>query len=341
MMRQAVLVEPGSIELSQVSTPVVGPGEILLRVKKIGVCGSDIHVWHGEHPFTKYPVVQGHEFSAVVEAVGEGVTKVQPGMKATAAPQQVCGDCKPCERGDYHVCDHLKVRGFQAPGCAQDLFVVTNERIVPFPDTLSFEQGTLIEPVAVAAHTTTRSPDLRDKNVVVTGAGTIGNVVAQAARCRGAKKVLITDISDFRLQKALDCGVDFACNVRNESFAEKLDQAFGEDGFDIAFECAGVEESLDSAVQNIQKGGVIVVVAVYGGRPSVDMSVVGDRELSLVGTLMYQQNDFEQAVEWIANGELVTEPLVTGHFPLEQYEDAYRYIEEHGDTTLKVVIDLD
>jgi L-iditol 2-dehydrogenase len=88
-MRQAVMTEPGHIEIGTVAEPVIGPGEILLRVKKIGVCGTDIHVWHGKHPFTPYPVVQGHEFSAVVEAVGEGVTKVTPGMKATAAPQNV------------------------------------------------------------------------------------------------------------------------------------------------------------------------------------------------------------------------------------------------------------
>ncbi len=340
-MRQAVMIEPGRIEFNDVAAPVAGPGEILLRVKKIGVCGSDIHVWHGLHPFTPYPVVQGHEFSAVVEAVGEGVTKVNPGMKATAAPQKVCGICNPCKRGDYHICDELKVRGFQAPGCAQDLFVTTEERIVAFPDSLTFEQGALIEPAAVSAHSTHRVKSLKGKNVVVLGAGTIGNLVAQAARCRGAKKVLITDLSDFRLQKALEAGVDVACNVGKEDFADKVNEAFGDEGFDVAFECAGVEVSLDAAVQHIQKGGDIVVVGVYGERPRVDMSVVGDRELSLIGTLMYQQSDYEQAVEWVAGGAMITEPLVTGHFPFEQYEEAYHFIEKEGDTTLKIVIDLD
>jgi len=95
------MTKPGHIEFGTAPEPVAGPGEILLRIKKIGVCGSDIHVWHGQHPYTPYPVIQGHEFSAVVEAVGPGVTKVKPGMKATAAPQQVCGKCNPCKRGDY------------------------------------------------------------------------------------------------------------------------------------------------------------------------------------------------------------------------------------------------
>ena len=340
-MRQAVMTEPGRIEFNEVPAPAPGAGEILLRVRKIGVCGSDVHVWHGQHPFTSYPVVQGHEFSAVVEVVGEGVTKVKPGMKATAAPQEVCGVCNPCRRGDYHICDELKVRGFQAPGCAQDLFVVPEDRIVAIPDSLTLEQGAFIEPVAVAAHSTGRAPSLKGKNVVVLGAGTIGNLIAQGARCRGARKVLITDLSDFRLEKAAEVGIDITCNVTMENFAEKAAKAFGGKGFDVAFECAGVEASLDDAVQHIEKGGNIVVVAVYGERPRVDMSVVGDRELRLIGTLMYQQDDYEQAVEWLADGSISTEPLVTARFPFEQYEAAYRHIEEEGGTTLKVMIELD
>lgn len=340
-MRQAVMTKPGHIEFGEVAAPVPGPGEILLRVKKIGVCGSDIHVWHGQHPFTPYPVVQGHEFSAVVEAVGQGVTSVRPGMKATAAPQQVCGVCNPCKRGDYNICDKLKVRGFQAPGCAQDLFVVPEERIVPFPDSLTYEQGALIEPVSVAAHSTNRAPSLKGKNVVVFGAGTIGNLVAQAVRCRGAKKVMITDVNDFRLNKALECGIDATCNVAKEKLAEKAKAVFGPDGFNVAFEAAGVETALDDAVQHIQKGGDIVVLGVFGSRPRVDMSVVGDRELRLIGTLMYRQEDYRQAVQWIAEGAIKTKPLVTGHFPFEKYVDAYHFIEKEAATTLKVIIDLD
>ncbi|MHC4885699.1 MAG: zinc-dependent alcohol dehydrogenase [Planctomycetota bacterium] len=340
MMRQAVMTEPGRIVHGEVEKPVPGPGEILLRVKRIGVCGTDIHVWHGKHPFTPYPVVQGHEFSAEVEAVGEGVTKVKPGDKATAAPQEVCGSCGPCKRGDYHICDGLKVRGFQAPGCAQDYFITTEERIVPFPAALTHDQGALIEPAAVAAHSTGRAGDLKNKNVVVLGAGTIGNLVAQAARCRGAKKVLITDLSDFRLEKAKSAGIDVTCNVKAESFADAVQAAFGDEGFSVAFEAVGVEASLDDAIQHIQKGGDIVVLGVFGERPRVDMSVVGDRELRLIGTLMYRQEDYEQAVEWIAGGEMVTTPLVTKHFPFAEYEDAYRFIDDQGDKTLKVVIDL-
>jgi len=339
-MRQAIMNSPGKIELRDVPPPVPGPDEILLRIQRIGVCGSDIHVWHGKHPFTPYPVVQGHEYSATVESVGRGVTKVKPGAKATARPQLVCGECDPCKRGDYNICDRLRVQGFQAPGCAQEFFVTTEERIVPLPDDLTYEQGALVEPAACAAHSTARAGDLRGKNVVVLGAGTIGNLVAQAAGCRGAKKVLITDLSDFRLKKALACGVDAVCNVGTEKLADVAHRVFGAEGFDVAFEAVGAEAALDDAIQNIRKGGRIVVLGVFGERPRVDMSVAGDRELELIGTLMYKHEDYEQAVKWIASGAVRTGPLITRHFPFDRYADAYRFIEEQGDKSLKVIIDV-
>lgn len=340
-MRQATMTEPGKIAIQDVPEPTApGAGEIVLRIRRIGVCGSDVHVNHGKHPFTPYPVIQGHEFSAVVEAVGEGVTKVKPGDKATARPQLVCGECGRCRRGDYHICDNLKVEGFQADGVARDLFVTNEQRIVPLPDSLTFEQGALIEPVSVAVHSTARAGSLEGRNVVVVGAGPIGNLVAQLARCRGAKKVLITDLSDFRLDIARQCGVDVTSNPKNESLADAAVREFGEDGFDVAFEAVGVEAALGSIVEAINKGGDIVVLGVFGEHPRINMSFVGEHELRLIGTLMYKHEDYLEAVRLIAEGKVVTEPLVTGHFPFEKYKDAYDFIDAQGDKSLKVMIDL-
>ena len=137
-MRQAIMISPGVIEHREIPEPgQLKENEVLLRIKRIGVCGSDIHVFHGKHPATPYPVVQGHEYSAIVEGVGSKVTKVKPGMRATARPQLVCGECGPCKRGQYNACQKLKVQGFQAPGVAQDLFVVPEDRIVVFPDSMT------------------------------------------------------------------------------------------------------------------------------------------------------------------------------------------------------------
>ena len=339
-MRQAIMIAPGVIEFHEVAEPKAGSDEILLRIKQIGVCGSDIHVNHGLHPFTSYPVIQGHEFSAEVEAVDDRVGGIKPGMKVTARPQVVCGKCRPCRRGDYNICDVLKVQGFQAPGVAQDLFVTTKDKIVLLPDSLTFEQGALVEPSAVAVHSTGRASDLKGKNVAVLGAGTIGNLVAQVARCREAKNILITDLSDFRLDIAKQCGIPNTSNASKESLADASKRVFGGDGFDVAFEAVGVEATINAAVETIQKGGEIVVIGVFGENPRIDMSVVGDRELSLIGTLMYKHEDYERAAELIAAGDIITEPLVTKHFQFEQYAEAYKFIDEQGNNIMKVMIDL-
>jgi len=287
-MKQAIMTAPGRIELRRADAPEVGPGQVRLRVRRIGICGSDVHVYHGTHPCRSYPTVQGHEFCATVESVGEGVAGLAAGEKVTALPQRICGRCRACLRGDYHICDRLQVSGFGPAGAAQELFVVDADMVVPLPEAFSFEQGALVEPAAVAAHAMARGGEVAGRNVVVLGAGPIGNLVAQTARSAGAE-VLITDLSDYRLDVATRCGVAHVANAASEPLAEAAGGAFGEDGFDVAFECVG--EAI-------------------------------------------------QAVEAIAAGRIATDPLISKHFDLEQFAEAYDFIERAGKDAMKVFIDL-
>ncbi|MCD6377065.1 MAG: alcohol dehydrogenase catalytic domain-containing protein [Caldisericaceae bacterium] len=351
-MKQAVMIKPGKIEIRDVPEPKPGKGEVLLRIKRIGVCGSDIHVWHGKHPYTSYPVVQGHEFSGIVEEVGEGVENIRVGSKATAVPQIVCGKCGPCLRGDYHICDNLKVEGFQAPGVAQELFVTTTKKIVPLPDSFSFEDGALVEPASCAVHAVNRIAILQgkdgrqfggwpieNKNVVVFGGGPIGNLVAQVARAKGAN-VLISEISDFRLEVAKQCGLENVTNPKRESFKKAIMRVFGDKGFEIGFECVGIEQTMQDAIENIQKGGTIIVMGVFAEHPRVNLGFVQDRELKLIGTLMYKYEDYLEAVDLINSDKIVTRPLYSKHYPFTDYEEAYRYIDKQRDKVMKVFIDL-
>lgn len=338
-MKQAIMTAPGEIEIHDIEAPNPGPGEVLLRIQRIGVCGSDVHVFHGKHPYTGYPVVQGHEFSATVEATGAGVTGLKPGKKVTSMPQIVCGECAPCRRGDYHICDKLKVQGFQAPGCAQELWVTSASKIVQLPDDFSFEQGALVEPVSVAVHSTSRAGRLNGKRVAVLGAGPIGNLVAQVARASGAE-VLITDLSEYRLEIARQCGLKNTSNPSKESLKEASLRVFGKNGFAVALECVGVEATMSAAIENIEKGGTIVVVGVFGEKPRLDMGLVQDRELNLHGTLMYKREDYERAVELLESGQVITKPLMSRHFHMDDYLDAYKFIDAERDKTMKVFIDI-
>lgn len=343
-MRQAVLTAPERIEFREVPdlTPAqLGEDEILIDVRKIGICGSEIHSYHGEHPATFYPVVQGHEYSGIVAAVGRAVTKCRVGDKVTARPQLVCGACNPCRRGQYNVCEHLRVQAFQADGAAQDYFIVPEDRLVKLPDGFSLEYGAMIEPAAVGAHAVSRAGSLAGRNVVVSGAGAIGNLVAQFARAAGARRVLITDVSDYRLEVARKCGIADTLNVAKTPLKEGVKEFFGEEGFQVAFEVAGVESSVRSLMECIEKGSTIVVVAVFAKDPALSMFHLGEHELTLVGTMMYRHEDYLAAVEQISAGRICLEPLVTDRFAFAQYDEAYRFIAANKERCMKVIVDLE
>lgn len=342
-MIQARVIKPHNIEFFDVKTPDAGDlkdNEILLRIHQIGICGSDIHVMHGEHPFVTYPVIQGHEYGAEVIAVGSNVTVVKPGDKATARPQLVCGECGPCKSGRPNVCENLRVQGFQAPGCAQPYFIVPEERIIKCDPELNYEHIAIIEPCAVGVHASGRT-DVRGKNVVVTGAGTIGNLVAQAVIGRGAKKVLITDISDLRLEKAQQCGITYTANTMKESFEDAVNRVFGEEGFQCAFEVSGAQKCITDLIANIEKGCDIVIVAVFSKNPEINLAVLDEHEIRLIGSMMYLHEDFLLAAEMLSDGRLNVDPLVTQRFDFKEYAKAYDYIDNHREECMKVMVNLE
>lgn len=342
-MRQMVLTAPRTIEfrtVPDIDAKSLADDEILINVKHIGICGSEIHSYHGVHPATFYPVVQGHEYSGYVVAVGRGVKTVGVGDKVTARPQLVCGTCNPCRRGQYNVCQKLRVQAFQADGAGQDLFVVPEDRIVRIPDDMPLEYAAMVEPTAVAAHATSRPHSLEGRSVVVSGAGTIGNLIAQFARARGAARVVITDVSDFRLAKARECGIADTVNVASRPLGEALEEIFGDEGFSVGFECAGVESSVRSLMELIEKGGDVIIVGVHAHDPAISMFYLGEHELNLIGSMMYRHEDYLKAVEEIEVGRIALEPLISNRFPFEQYDDAYKFIDANRETSMKVMIDL-
>ena len=342
-MRQAILVEPKHIEFKEVAEPKAADltaHQVLVNIKRIGICGSEIHSYHGLHPATFYPVVQGHEYSGVVMAVGSEVTVCKPGDHITARPQLVCGKCNPCKRGQYNVCEHLRVQAFKADGAAQDFFVVDDDRVAKLPEGMSLDYGAMIEPSAVGAHASNRT-DVKGKNVVVSGAGTIGNLIAQFCIARGAKNVLITDVSDLRLAKARECGIKHTLNITKKTLKEAAQELFGEEGYQVGFEVAGVEVSIRSLMETIEKGSDIVVVAVFAKDPALSMFYLGEHELRLIGSMMYRHEDYLTAIDYVNKGIVNLKPLVSNRFAFEEYDDAYKFIDTHRETSMKVLIDFE
>lgn len=339
-MLQQVMTAPGKIEFREIETPVPKAGEVLIRIMKIGVCGSDIHVWHGKHPFTSYPVTQGHEVSGEIAALGAGVENLEVGQKVTIQPQVVCGKCYPCRHGKYNLCETLKVMGFQTTGVASEYFSVDAAKVTPLPQEMSFDEGAMIEPLAVAVHAVRKFGDMQGMRVAVLGAGPIGILVAQAAKGMGAESVLITDISDLRLEKARQCGVDFCVNTREADFGEALVSSFGPDKADVIYDCAGNNVTMGQAIRCARKGSTIILVAVFAGMAEVDLAVLNDHELDLNTTMMYRNEDYLGAIELVRAGKVDLKPLISKHFAFRDYAEAYRYIDENRETTMKVIIDV-
>lgn len=337
-MLQQIMTVPGNIEFREIETPIPKVGEVLVKIMEIGVCGSDIHVWHGKHPFTSYPVTQGHEVSGEVAALGEGVTGFTIGQKVTIQPQVVCGKCYPCRHGKYNLCEELKVMGFQTTGVASEYFAVDAKKVTPLPNTMSFDEGAMIEPLAVAVHAVRKFGDIKDMCVAVLGAGPIGILVAQTAKGMGAKSVLITDVSEVRLAKAKECGVDFCVNTKNVDFGDAMVEAFGPDKADVIYDCAGNDITMGQAIKYARKGSTIILVAVFADMASVDLAVLNDHELDLNTTMMYRNEDYLEAIELVRDNKVQLQPLVSKHFAFRDYAEAYRYIDANRETTMKVII---
>lgn len=339
-MLQQVMTAPGEIVFLEVPVPEIEDDQVLVKVEKIGICGSDVHVWHGKHPFTKYPVTQGHEVSGLVQKIGKSVTGLVRGQKVTVEPQLVCGKCHPCRHGKYNLCEELRVMGFQAPGLAAHFAAVKAANITPLPEHTSLEDGAMIEPLAVAVHAVKKAGEVKGRDIVVIGAGPIGNLVAQTAKGLGARRVMITDISDFRLKIARDCGIDVCVNTGMESFNDAMLQVFGPDKADFIFDCAGNNTTMGQAIKSARKGSVIILVAVFAEPATIDLALVNDHELDIKSTMMYRHEDYLEAIRLVLEKRIKLRPLVTKHFAFTQYKEAYQFIEEYPEETMKVIINV-
>ena len=340
-MTQAIMTEPGNIIYQEVDIPEAKPDQIKVKMKRIGICGSDIHVNHGKHPYTSYPVVQGHEVSAEVVETGKDVTNCKVGDKVTIQPQVVCGKCYPCTHGMYNDCEVLKVMGFQTTGMASDYFVVDANKALVLPEEMSWDHGAMIEPLAVAVHAVRRyAADMTGKKAVVLGGGPIGNLVAQTAKALGAEVVLLSELSAYRLDTAKKCGIA-TVNPSEKDLLEAITEACGEDRADVIFECIGINPTMKQAIAYARKGSHIVVVGVFADLATVDMAAVQDHELTLLGSAMYREEDYIKAIELVAAGKIEFETLITHRFGFREFKKGYDTIDLEKDKAMKVMINME
>ncbi|MDX2005569.1 MAG: alcohol dehydrogenase catalytic domain-containing protein [Meiothermus sp.] len=319
---RTLISSPHRIAWIDAPEPSLGAGEVLLKPLAVGVCGSDLHVFEGQHPFVGYPVYPGHEVAARVVETGPGVDAAWRGALVALEPSITCGDCAACRGGRYNICESLQVMGFQAPGAMAEAFVTRPRFLHRLPEGFDAELGAMVEPLAVAVHAVLLS-EVRGRKVGVLGAGTIGLLVAQVAKAYGAAGVEAVDLLDSRRNLAESLGVQ----------AKLPDSA----KYDTIFECVGTERALEAAIQGVRKGGNIIVLGVHGRPAALSVGLIQDWEIGIKGSLMYTYRDYQEAIRLFANGQVQGKPLVTHRFALSEVGRAFAAALERQ-TALKVML---
>ncbi|MEV7969947.1 alcohol dehydrogenase catalytic domain-containing protein [Sphaerisporangium sp. NPDC088356] len=318
MMSQAVVASREDIGLRPVPRPPApGRGEALVRSVLVGICGSDVHAAAGHHPFIDLPYLPGHEVVGVIEEVGPGTDGLTPGDRVVLEPNLHCGHCPQCRDGRYNICRELAVFGCQTPGAMADAFVVRADRLHHVPDEMTDTTAALIEPLATPMHAVRRAEVRPGAKVVVLGAGPIGLLVLVAARAAGAERVVVTDLLPGKLRRAAALGADETLATDDPRLAELGGSA------DVVFDCVARESTMAQAVELVDKGGTVVVVGVPAGPVAIPLHLVQDREITVIGSLMYVREDFAAAIDLLRSGAVAADDLVTAVFPLDEVARAF------------------
>lgn len=313
-----------------------GPGQVQIRVSHCGICGTDLHVFHGkmDHRVT-LPQVIGHEMSGVIEAVGSGVSGYAPGDRVTVRPLDPCGSCPACKAGHGHICQKLKFIGIDAPGALQGLWTVPAHTLHRLPANLSLEQGALIEPLAVACHDVRMGDVQAGEYVVVQGGGPIGTLIALVAGTAGGR-IVISEVNPFRIGLAKELGIE-TVNPRETNLEHFVNEQTDGAGADVVFEVSGAVAGAEMMTRLPRTRGRIVMVAIFAEPPKVDLFRFFWRELKLVGARVYEAQDFEKAIALAASGRLPLDKIVTTRLPLEDITSGFRQMESGGDV-MKVLV---
>jgi 2-desacetyl-2-hydroxyethyl bacteriochlorophyllide A dehydrogenase len=335
-MRAAVAYAPHNIRITDVPRPELHAGEVLLNIRAVGICGSDIHLYRGDHPYRVFPLIYGHEFTATVAALGEGVSNVKVGDSVVVEPLLSCGHCYPCRIGRPNCCTHLKVIGVHTNGGLAETIVVPAHLVYRVPPELPPEVAALCEPFSIGMNACERGAITAADQVVVLGAGPIGITILAIAKSRGAK-VAIVDLLPSRLELADQLGADLVINGSIVDVPTAVQEFTGGDGASVVVEATGSPRAMESTVDLAAFAGRIVLVGVTTKPvtfPGLDFT---RKELTILGS-RNNAGFFGDAVEFVQHHPRQVQQLITQRFPFEQVVDAFELADKHPEEVCKAVV---
>lgn len=346
-MKAGVVHAKNDIRYEEIDKPEITAGTVLVRVKYTGICGSDVPRVNGDacHFF---PNVLGHEFSGVVEEVGEGVTRVHPGDRVAGVPLVPCLKCEDCQKGNYSLCKHYSFIGSRQFGSFAEYVCVPERNVVKFDDRISFEKAALFEPATVALHGLERTGYQGGHTVAILGSGTIGLLTMQWAKIFGASKIVVFDILDEKLELAKRLGADDGVNTLEENYMEKAMALTDGRGYDYVYETAGNTITMKMAFQlAANKAGVCFI-----GTPTKELSFtvsewenMNRKEFQLTGSWMsysapFPGHEWQLVSHYIATGDMkIDDDIIFKVIPLSQIDQAFELFKQRGAVKGKILID--
>ena len=314
--------------IDQVEVPAPAAGQVQIDVAYCGICGTDLHIYLGHMDArVGFERTIGHEMSGVVSAVGDGVSGLQPGDRIVVRPLDHCGACPACDAGHEHICHKLKFIGIDSDGAFQQKWNVPAHTVHVLPDDLALSHAALIEPLAVAVHDVDRGAVKPGEDVLVIGGGPIGMLVATVARHAGGN-VTVAEINENRLAFAERSGFS-TLNPKSVDVAKAIHEATGGKGADVVFEVSGSQPGVDLMTAAAATRGRIVMVAIHATKPQIDMFQFFWRELDLIGARVYRPEDYDRAMELLADGVLDCDAFITDIQSLSDIEQAFKALTEN------------
>ena len=342
-MKALLYTKPYTFEYTDVPDPAVGDDDVLVRIKASGICGSDVHGFTGKTGRRLPPLIMGHEAAGVVEKMGKNVEGFAKGDRVCFDSTVYCNKCEACVNGRYNHCEKRQVLGVSVPsfkrhGAFAEYIAVPSWIVFKIPDELSFVNAALLEPASIGTHAANRAPITADDTVVVIGAGTIGLFILQGARLRGAAKIIVADINEFRLDLARRLGADIVVNplesdVRQIVLAETQDK-----GADVTIEAVGYAKTFADAVALAKVGGYVVAVGNLEKEAEFDLQQFIARELTFTGSYA-SSGEFSQCIDLVASGKINVEPLISDVVPLRDGAAAFQRLLKGEENLLKIVLE--
>lgn len=335
-----MIPEAHKMEVLEIPKPEIKKDhEVLLKIKRVGICGSDMHIYHGTNPLATYPRIVGHEVAAEVVEVGENVTNVAVGDHVVIEPINYCGKCYACKSGRPNVCKELSVFGVHEDGGMREFSVLPSKQVHKVSPAVDWDEAVMAEPYTIGAQATWRGNVQKGETVFIQGAGPIGITVLKMAKLRGATTI-ISDITNERLQFAKENGADHTINPSEVDVKTKINEITNDEGANVVIDAVGTPQTFELSIEVASPAGHVVSLG-FDVKPSaIAMMPITKKELTITGSRL-QTNQFGKVVELINNKKLTHGGLVTHKFPLSEVKKAFKFVEENPQLVRKAVIEFD